>query len=144
MYIGYVCTYTCHIWIHWNQPFNKMHCTHIWHISLNKYSSHIPNVAEITNYFMVKYTQHFCIYMPNHIQLQILLYMLLPNMCQENIRHAYMGGCMCIHVPHIKHMHYRYTYTQTDGDCYRLKLVSQISQKQQIRVKFLEKCQQNT
>ena len=52
---------------------------HIFGISLNKYDCYFPNIAHMAN------NQCFCMYMLKHNQLQLLLYMLLPNLCYVQI-----------------------------------------------------------
>ena len=48
-YISDVCPYTCHIWSHWHQSFNRKQSMYISHISMNKYGYHIPNIAHMTS-----------------------------------------------------------------------------------------------
>ena len=42
-------THISHILSLWHQPCNKKYCTHICHVSLNKYACGIPNIPCTTN-----------------------------------------------------------------------------------------------
>ena len=57
------------------------HCTHIWHISLNKYDCHMGNVCNRAKMLNGHIDLTFCTYVPNYNQLQCKVHMLLPNMC---------------------------------------------------------------
>ena len=45
IYMEDVYAYMSYIWSHCNQPCDNGHCTHIWHISLNKYGCHIAHIC---------------------------------------------------------------------------------------------------
>ena len=76
-------TYIFAIWHHWHNPFNKEHCTHIWHISLNKYGCHIQNIAQTTNMLLECIDPIFLHVYAKTKPTAASTSQLLPGMCQK-------------------------------------------------------------
>ena len=59
-----------------NQPFNKKGCTQMSDISVNTQGYHIPDIATTVHMLHGHTDPSFCICVPTHSQLQLLLHVL--------------------------------------------------------------------